>query len=182
MKMTELLIRWTPTFLAFPIGGLLAKLIFGSANSVLKSVGGGIIVGLFVGLFQYLSLKKYGISTSWVVATVFAVAIAGLINSYIFSFKFDTASLVGSGIVAGLLVGSAQSLSQSREMKFVLLWTVSTTAAWSLAWFITSKVIVDPEAQYHVYGSSGALLTSLALGICLKYILPIAGLVQTSVK
>ena len=182
MKITELLLRWTPTFLAFPIGGLLAKLIFGSANSVLKSVGGGLIVGLIVGLFQYLSLKKYGISTSWVVATVFALAIAGLINSYVFSFNFDTASLVGTGVVAGLLVGATQSLSQSRELKFVLLWTISTAVAWSCAWFITSKVIVDPEAQYHVYGSSGALFTTLGLGICLKYILPIAGFVQNSIK
>ena len=182
MKITELLLRWTPTFLAFPIGGLLAKLIFGSASSVARSVGGGLIVGLVVGLIQYLSLKQYGISTSWVVATAIAATVAALINSYVFSFKFDTASLAGSGLVAGLLVGIAQSLSQTRDPKFVTIWAFSTAVAWSLAWFITSKVIVDPEAQYHVYGSSGALLTTVGLGICLKYILPIAGFVQNSVK
>jgi hypothetical protein len=182
MKMTELLLRWTPTFLAFPIGGLLAKLIFGPANSVIKSVGGGLIVGLVVGLIQYLSLKKYGISTSWVVATAVAAACAALINSYAFSFKFDSASLAGSGLVAGLLIGISQSLSQTRDIKFVIVWAISTAIAWSLAWFITSKVIVDPEAQYHVYGSSGALLTTLGLGLVLKYILPIAGFVQNSIK
>jgi len=182
MKFTELLIRWTPTFLAFPIGGLLAKLIFGSASSVAKSVGGGLIVGLVVGLIQYLSLKKYGISTSWVVATAVAAACAALINSYAFSFKFDSASLAGSGLVAGLLIGISQSLSQTRDIKFVIVWAISTAIAWSLAWFITSKVIVDPEAQYHVYGSSGALLTTLGLGLVLKYILPIAGFVQNSIK
>ena len=90
--------------------------------------------------------------------------------------------MAGSGVVAGLLVGVVQSLSQSREIKFVLLWTISTAVAWSLAWFITSKVIVDPEAQYHVYGSSGALLTTLGLGLVLKYILPIAGFAQNSIK
>ena len=182
MKITELLLRWTPTFLAFPISGLLAKLIFGPANTVLKSVGGGLIIGLVVGLIQYLSLKKYGISASWVVATEGAVAFAGLVNSYAFSFKFDTTSLAGSGLVAGLIIGISQSLSQTRDVKFVTVWTVSTAIAWSLAWFITSKVIVDPEAQYHVYGSSGALLTTLGLGIVLKYILPIAGFVQNSIK
>jgi hypothetical protein len=182
MKMSEILIRWTPTFLAFPIGGLIAKLIFGSASTVAKSVGGGLIVGLVVGLMQYLSLKKYGISFSWVVATAIAATIAALINSYTFSFKFDSASLAGSGLVAGLLIGTAQSLSQTRDFKFVTIWAISTAIAWSLAWFITSKVIVDPEAQYHVYGSSGALLTTLGLGIVLKYILPIAGLVQNSIK
>lgn len=182
MKMTEFLLRWTPTFLAFPIGGLLAKLIFGPASTVTRSVGGGLIVGCVVGLFQYLSLKKFGISTSWVVATAIAVTFAGLINSFAFSFKFDTTSLVSSGIVAGLLVGLSQSLSQSKELKFVLLWSISTAAAWSLAWFITSKVIVDPETQYHVFGSSGALLTTLGLGLVLKYLLPIVGFVQNSIK
>ena len=180
--MTEILIRWTPTFLAFPLGGLLAKLIFGSASSVARSVGGGLMVGLVVGLIQYLSLKKYGISTSWVVAMAAAATVAALINSYAFSFKFDSASLAGSGLVAGLLIGISQSLSQTRDIKFVTVWAISTAIAWSLAWFITSKVIVDPEAQYHVYGSSGALLTTLGLGLVLKYILPIAGFVQNSIK
>lgn len=180
--MTELLIRWTPTFLAFPIGGLLAKLIFGSASSVARSVGGGLIIGLVVGLIQYLSLKKYGISTSWVVATAIAATMAALINSYAFSFKFDSASLAGSGVVAGLLIGISQSLSQTREFRFIAIWTISTAIAWSLAWFITSKVIVDPEAQYHVFGSSGALLTTLGLGLVLKYILPIAVFMKNSIK
>jgi hypothetical protein len=182
MKITELLIRWTPTFLAFPIGGLLAKLVFGSASSVTRSVGGGLIVGLVVGLIQYLSLKKYGISTSWVIATAIAATLAAFINSYAFSFKFDSASLAGSGLVAGLIIGISQALSQTRDLKFVVIWTISAGIAWSLAWFITSKVIVDPEAQYHVYGSSGALLTTIGLGIVLKYILPIAGFVQSSIK
>ena len=180
--MTELLLRWTPTFLAFPIGGLIAKLIFGPANSVIKSVGGGLIVGLVVGLFQFLSLKNYGISTSWVVATAISATVAALINSYAFSFNFDSASLAGSGLVAGILIGISQSLSQSRDLKFVTIWTISTAIAWSLAWFITSKVIVDPEAQYHVFGSSGALVTTLGLGIVLKYLLPIAGFVHNSIK
>ena len=182
MKMTELLLRWTPTFLAFPLGGLLAKLVFGSASTVIKSVGGGLIVGLVVGLIQYLSLKKYGISTSWVVATAIAATVAALVNSYAFSFKFDSASLAGSGLIAGLLIGISQSLSQTRDVKFVSIWTISVAIAWSLAWFITSKVIVDPEAQYHVYGSSGALLTTLGLGLVLKYLLLISGFVQNSIK
>jgi hypothetical protein len=182
MKMTELLLRWIPTFLAFPIGGLLAKLIFGSASSLSKSVGGGLIVGLVVGLIQYASLKKYGVSTAWVAASAIALVLAAIINSYAFSFKFDSASLAGSGLVAGLILGIAQALSQTRDVKFVAIWTVATTLAWSLAWFITSKVIVDPEAQYHVFGSSGAIVTTIGLGVVLKYILPMAGFLQNSIK
>ncbi len=172
MKMTELLIRWVPTLLAFPIGGAIAKIAFGGASNVGKSVGGGLIVGLTVGLIQFIALKKYGVTTAWIAATAIATTLAALINSYAFSFKFDSLSLTGSGLVAGLLVGVAQALSQSRDIKFAFVWTVSTMVAWALAWFITSKVIVDPEAQYQIFGSSGALVATVGLGLVLKYALP----------
>lgn len=44
--------------------------------------------------------------------------------------------------------------------------------AWALAWFITSKVIVDPESQYQIFGSSGALVATVGLGVVLKFALP----------
>ena len=172
MKLTELMIRWVPTLLAFPIGGALAKLAFGGASNLGKSVGGGLIVGITVGLIQYLALNKFGISTSWVGATAIAMVLAAVINSFAFSFKFDTVSLTGSGLVAGLLVGIAQSISQSRDVKFVFVWSISTMVAWAIAWFITSKVIVDPEAQYQIFGSSGALVATVGLGVVLKFALP----------
>jgi hypothetical protein len=172
MKLTELMIRWVPTLLAFPIGGAIAKIAFGGASNLGKSVGGGLIVGVTVGLIQFIALKKYGITTAWIAATAIALVIAAVINSFAFSFKFDSASLTGSGLIAGLLVGIVQSLSQSRDMKFALTWTISTAIAWSLAWFITSKVIVDPEAQYQIFGSSGALIATVGLGLVLKVALP----------
>jgi len=172
MRTTELLIRWVPTLLAFPIGGALAKLVFGGASNLVKSVGGGLIVGITVGLIQWVALKKFGISTSWIAATAVATVLAAAINSYAFSFKFDSVSMTGSGLVAGLIVGIAQSLSQTRDIRFILVWSFSTMLAWALAWFITSKVIVDPEAQYQIFGSSGALVATLGLGIVLKIALP----------
>jgi hypothetical protein len=172
MKMTELFIRWVPTLLAFPLGGAVAKFIFGGSSNIGKSVGGSLIVGLTVGFIQYIALKKFGITTSWIAATVFAFVIAAVINSLLFSFKFDSLSLSSSGLVAGFLVGIAQSLSQTREIKFAIVWSVCTAFAWSLAWFITSKVIVDPEAQYQIFGSSGALVATVGLGFVLRYILP----------
>jgi hypothetical protein len=172
MKTTELMLRWVPTLLAFPIGGAIAKIAFGSASTTMKSVGGGLIVGLTVGLIQYSALKKYGVSTSWIAATAIATTLAALINSYAFSFKFDSASLTSSGLVSGLLVGLAQALSQSRDTKFALVWSLSTMVAWALAWFITSKVIVDPEAQYQIFGSSGALVATVGLSFVLKFSLP----------
>jgi hypothetical protein len=172
MKIIELFIRWVPTLLAFPIGGAIAKIAFGGASSLGKSVGGGLIVGITVGLIQFLALKKYGITTSWITATAIATVIAAVINSFAFSFKFDSAALTGSGLIAGLLVGISQALSQSRDVKFALVWSISTAIAWSLAWFITSKVIVDPEAQYQIFGSSGALVATVGLGVVLKFALP----------
>ena len=147
MKTTELMLRWVPTLLAFPIGGAIAKIAFGSASTTMKSVGGGLIVGLTVGLIQFIALKKYGVSTSWIAATAIATTLAALINSYAFSFKFDSASLTGSGFVAGLLVGVAQALSQSRDIKFAFVWTLSTMVAWALAWFITCLLYTSPSPR-----------------------------------
>ncbi|MEY2778914.1 MAG: hypothetical protein RL623_94, partial [Actinomycetota bacterium] len=172
MKTTELMIRWVPTLLAFPLGGAIAKIAFGGASNLGRSVGGGLIVGIAVGLIQFIALKRYGITTSWITATVIAAGVAAVANSFVFSFKFDSVSLTGSGLVAGLIVGIAQALSQSRDLRFVLVWSISTAIAWSLAWFITSKVIVDPEAQYQIFGSSGALIATVGLGVVLRFALP----------
>lgn len=172
MRTSELFIRWIPTLLAFPLGGALAKITFGGASNLSKSLGGGLFVGLTIGLMQFIALKKFGITTSWIAATAIATTAAALVNSFVFTFKFDTASLAGTGLVSGLLVGIAQSLSQTREIKFVFVWTLATAIAWTIAWFITSKVIVDPEAQYQIFGSSGALVATVGLGFVLKFILP----------
>jgi hypothetical protein len=172
MKMTELMIRWVPTLLAFPLGGAIAKIAFGGASNLGRSVGGGLIVGFAVGLIQFIAIKRFGITTSWITATVLATVFAAAVNSFAFSFKFDSVSLTGSGLIAGSLVGIAQALSQSRDPRFAFVWSISTAIAWSLAWFITSKVIVDPEAQYQVFGSSGALVATVGLGVVLKFALP----------
>ena len=173
MKTSELLFRWVPTFLAFPLGGLISRLAIGSASNLAKALGGSLLVGLVVGLAQFVALKKFGVAPSWAIATTLATTIAALANSLIFSYKFDSTSLVGSGLVAGSLVGLAQSLSQTRDARFSVIWTLATAVAWSVAWFITSKVIVDPESQYHIFGSSGALVATLGLSFFLKLVLPI---------
>ncbi len=172
MKTTELMIRWVPTLLAFPLGGAIAKIAFGGASNLGRSVGGGLIVGIAVGLIQFVAIKRYGITTSWITATLVATGVAAVVNSFVFSFKFDSVSLTGSGLVAGLIVGIAQAFSQSRDLRFVLVWSISTAIAWSLAWLITSKVIVDPEAQYQIFGSSGALIATVGLGVVLRFALP----------
>ncbi|MEY3696538.1 MAG: hypothetical protein RJA41_188 [Actinomycetota bacterium] len=172
MKTTELMIRWVPTLLAFPLGGAIAKIAFGGASNLGRSVGGGLIVGIAVGLIQFIAIKRYGITTSWITATLVATGVAAVVNSFVFSFKFDSVSLTGSGLVAGLIVGIAQAFSQSRDLRFVLVWSISTAIAWSLAWLITSKVIVDPEAQYQIFGSSGALIATVGLGVVLRFALP----------
>jgi hypothetical protein len=182
MKLNNFFFRWVATFLAFPIGGAISQIVIGPSNSIPKALGGGLVVGVAVGLIQFVAMKKYGISQSWITATAVAMTLAALVNSFVFDFKFDTTSLVGMGMISGLFVGIGQSLSHSREMRFVMVWTVCTGIAWSLAWFITSKVIVDPEAQYHVFGSSGALVATVGLGIILKFFLPTASPLNNSIE
>jgi hypothetical protein len=48
------------------------------------------------------------------------------------------------------------------------VWTAITASGWSLGWLVTSQVIVDIERGHHVFGSSGALLVTLLIGLALR--------------
>jgi hypothetical protein len=43
--------------------------------------------------------------------------------------------------------------------------------AWGVAWFISANVILDPESGYAVFGSTGALVATVFLGLFLNRVL-----------
>ena len=62
--------RWLPTFLAFPLGGLIAIESVGSLHDPASAAAGGLIVGALVGAAQGLALG----SRRWAAYTAGAVA------------------------------------------------------------------------------------------------------------
>ena len=92
-------------------------------------------------------------------------------------------ALVVSGLVTGTVVGAAQGVLLARGRQVAAIWAVVVGAAWALAWFATSQVIVDAERGYVTFGASGALLATVATGAAVHRILgrrPVDGLIPES--
>jgi hypothetical protein len=77
----------------------------------------------------------------------------------------ETADVMLAGLVTGAAVGAAQSALLPRG---AAIWIAVSAAAWSLAWLVTSAVIVDIERGYAVFGSSGALVATVLTGLALR--------------
>ena len=159
--------RWIPTFLAFPLGGLIAIETVGGADAPLSAAVGGLVVGAVVGGAQWLALRATGTSRRWIGRTAAATATGAALAAVVTGSGTGTAELVLSGLITGAPVGAAQGPLLGRGARVAAAWTALTGAAWALGWLITSQVIVDADRHHHVFGSTGALaatvLTVLAL-------------------
>jgi hypothetical protein len=50
-------LRWMPTFLGFPAGGLATNLIIGRVDNITAAITGGALSGAILGLVQALGLR-----------------------------------------------------------------------------------------------------------------------------
>jgi hypothetical protein len=166
--------RWIPTFLAFPIGGLLAVEIIGSSDGPLAAALGGLLAGAVIGAGQWLALRRDGTSHRWIGRTAAAVAAGAALSAVISGSGTDVPALVLAGLVTGTVVGAAQGPLLGRGARAAAAWTAITGAAWALGWLVTSQVIVDAERGFHMFGSSGALVATLLTGLALRALAPAA--------
>ena len=149
--------RWIPTFLAFPLGGLLALTTVGELQDPATAAAGGLVAGAVIGLGQWLALRSDGIGRRWIGYTAAAMA-AG-----------TAAAAAVTGVVAGAAVGAAQSalLGSGR-----LAWTAVTASTWGLAWLISSVVLAQQsDSGFFVFGSSGAIVATVLTGLVLRRLL-----------
>jgi hypothetical protein len=169
------LIRWIPTFLAFPLAGLVTVATVGPLTSPLAGALGGLLAGAVVGGAQWLALRGLGVGRSWWLATAVATALGVALTGA----GTSTGELALRGLVTGAVVGVGQAIAVRRPVLPALAWTVTTSAAWAMGWWVTSRVIVDAERGYTTFGSSGALLATLLTGAALPLVLgrrtPVAG-------
>lgn len=168
MTLKRVALRFIPSLLAFPIGGEIVSLTIGSIRTNTDALFGGAIVGLVLGVIQYVALRPFNINRLWIASSALGLTFGSIIAAMVTGLETESPSLALQGLVAGLFVGLAQALSQKRSIAAIGLWAISVSATWSIAWFITSKVIVDVEYGYAIFGSSGALVATTIL----TFILP----------
>jgi hypothetical protein len=164
MEMTMTLKRWLPTFLAFPLGGLLAFETVGSATGPATAAAAGLLAGAVIGVGQWLALRNEGIDRRWPLFTAAAMTAGSALAAAVTGAGTEVSDLVLTGAVAGAAVGAAQGLLLGSRA-----WAVVTAASWALAWLISAGVLAQQADEgFVVFGSSGALVATVLTGLALR--------------
>jgi hypothetical protein len=160
---------WLPTFLGFPLGGLLTSLMVGSVETPLEALLGGLLSGAVLGLAQWLALRSLmGASPYWIAATSLGLGVGLTLGVTFFGTDTQTIPLLTRAIITGLAVGVAQA-SLLRKLLTPLVWVTTITLLWPVAWFITSTVIQQNITNnYTVFGASGAIAFTVLSGLVLR--------------
>lgn len=169
MKPKQIILRWLPTFLAFPIGGQLVVWIIGPVQNFFQALVAGAIVGATLGLLQLWALRPLEISKAWLWGSIIGLAVGSPMAWLVINFQTTVAALTVWGLIAGALLGIGQAVAIRLSVTQVATWVAAVSLTWGLAWFISANVIVDPEAQYAVFGSTGAIVATALLGLVLNH-------------
>jgi hypothetical protein len=165
------LLRWLPTFLAFPLGGFLAMQTIGSADDPVAAGLGGLLVGAIVGLAQWLALRSQGTGPGWAVTTAVGTAVGSAAAVAVTGGSTTVPALVTMGLVTGAIAGAAQGTQLGRGRLAAALWAAVVSLSWGAGWLVTANVIVDAERGFHMFGSSGALTATVISGLVLRVLL-----------
>src|SRR5215218_2593464 len=133
--------RWLTTFLAFPLGGLLAIETLGSLDDVASGAAGGLLAGAVIGAGQWLALRSRGIGRRWVAYTAAAMAAGTALAAAVTGAGTELDDLMLTGLLAGAAVGAAQSTLLAPSRRVAAAWTAITGAGWSASWLVTWAVI-----------------------------------------
>lgn len=158
-------VRWIPTFLAFPLGELIASALVGTNRDPLTALITGSVVGGVVGAAQWLALGRLA-DWRWAAVTLGATAAGAAVCMLVFGAPATVVVAAVTGIVTGLAVGAAQAPVLARGRRVGLLWVGTVGAAWGAAGLV-SGLDRDPAA----FGSNGALVATVVTGIVLRIVL-----------
>lgn len=164
------ILRWIPSFLGFPLGGWLAFMLVGSAANPLTASAAGAIAGALLGAAQYLALRP-AVSWRWMAASTVGMSVGSALAAIATGSSTSLGALALTGFSAGAAVGIAQGLVFRRGLRVAALWAVTASATWGLGWVVTANVIIDADRGYVVFGTSGALVVTVAAGLVLRRIL-----------
>jgi hypothetical protein len=162
---------FTVTSVGFPLGGLVALAIGPVISSTAALLGGG-AAGTVIGASQWTVLRRLGVGPAWVAAT--AAGLAGGLGVGAAAVGYGTAGLdlAIQGAVTGVGVGAAQSLVLRPVLGPVrsVVWALLAPLLWSLGWTVTWAAGVGVDAQFAVFGATGALAYSALAGACVAWL------------
>ena len=157
--------EWMLTFLGFPLGGVAALSVFGPMEDAFNAALGGALVGLLVGLAQWIILLRHlGMRAAWILSTASGLMLGNTVGIVLTGGGTETGDLVLLGLTAGAGVGLAQWSILRRYLKLAVIWPPVVTLSWPIGWLVTSAVGVNIEFGYVVFDTVGALVFASLTG------------------
>ncbi len=163
---------WTLGFLAFPPAGIVGGIVVGPVDSAASALLGGVVTGVVIGTGQWLASRRQLDWVRWIPATAAGMGLGLLAGAVAVDFGTSLADLALMGAVTGLVLGTAQALAMPAVARQRWIWAAALPALWALGWTVTNAAGVDVEAQYTVFGATGAITVSALSGLLLLFVLP----------
>ena len=110
--------------------------------------------------------------TRWIPATAAGMGVGLLAGAVAVDFGTSLGDLAAMGAVTGLFLGAAQAVAIPSAARRRWLWAAAMPALWALGWTVTTLAGIDVEAQYTVFGATGAITVSALSGLLLLFVLP----------
>lgn len=157
--------KWLAVFLAYPVAGLVGRLVANPADGLAFAFIAAAIAGAILGLAQWLALDRQISVARWVGATALGLGVSFVIAQALGATSSSSALVIGA--VTGIGVGVAQSAVRSDRLPSAAVWIVTMGVVWAIAWVVTTSIGVQAEAGWPVVGVSGALVAQALSGIVL---------------
>ena len=133
---------------------------------------GGAVVGLSVGLVQALVSRRRLTLLPWTVASTVGTGVGVAVGTLATGYQTSLGALALSGLITGVIVGSAQTLALPASARFRWAWLPVTAALWPLAWTVTTLAGIGVDEQFIIFGASGAFVYTVLAGLVLQILLP----------
>ena len=165
-------LRWLPTFLGFPIGGLIAIAATGPVTSLTNGLIGGAVAGAVLGAAQWLALRGRLSKTEWwIPATAVGQAVGLAAGAALVGYRTGLQDLAIQGAISGLGVGLLQALALRPHVATWFWWALAMPPLWTLGWIVTTAAGIRVDQQFTNFGASGAIVVALLSGLLLVQLL-----------
>jgi hypothetical protein len=158
----RLLGRWGLSFLGYPLGGGVAFVVVGHVDGTPTALAGGLITGIVLGAVQAWALRAdRALARAWVIASALGLMVGLGIGATAVGFDTDLGDLALQGAVSGAVLGLAQAVVLLRRTgPLALAWPAYLAVVWAIGWAVTTVSGIGVDAQFTVFGSSGALVAT----------------------
>src|SRR3954463_8722125 len=158
--------RWLPTFLGFPVGGLIAMAVSGPVTSLTNGLIGGAVAGAVLGAAQWLALRSQLPRREWwIPATAVGQAVGLAAGATLVGYRTGLQDLAIQGAITGLGVGILQALVLRQHVTTWFWWAIAMPPLWALGWIVTTAAGVGVGQNFTNFGATGAIVVTILSGL-----------------